>query len=229
MDETNPLSSVLNLPQAADRGRDVPDSGNVMRRYWRKYEEDARVVAAAMGLALLVGCIVVAIGSPRWVNGLLWAGACSAIGWMAGFLFGIPRSLSSEQAAAPAKQSAVAAAAAGSGASAATTPAQPASGSAGTPTVVVRSRTSTVQVNTNLEQISDWLTKIIVGVTLVELRPVMQQLDNAAALIAGALGGKDQASFAYALMLYFSITGFLGSYLLTRLFLQRAFRDVDSH
>ena len=44
-----------------------------------------------------------------------------------------------------------------------------------------------------------------------------------------ALGGKDQASFAYALMLYFSITGFLGSYLLTRLFLQRAFRDVDSH
>jgi hypothetical protein len=44
-------------------------------------------------------------------------------------------------------------------------------------------------VNTNLEQISDWLTKIIVGVTLVELNPAIARLEQAAILISKSLCG----------------------------------------
>jgi len=83
-------------------------------------------------------------------------------------------------------------------------------------------------VNTNLEEISDWLTKIIVGVSLVELRKALAALEGAAELIAKSIGGTGQVSFAYALMLYFSISGFLGAYLLTRLYLQKAFSDASS-
>jgi hypothetical protein len=83
-------------------------------------------------------------------------------------------------------------------------------------------------VNTNLEEISDWLTKIIVGVGLVELQKAQSKLQEAAGLIAQALGGASQTSFAYALMVYFSIVGFFGGYLITRLYLQRAFGDAAS-
>lgn len=82
-------------------------------------------------------------------------------------------------------------------------------------------------VNTNLEQISDWLTKIIVGVTLVELKTVVQQLEETAKLIAASLGGPVRLSFAYSLMVYFFVAGFLGSYLLTRLYLQGALERAD--
>jgi len=83
-------------------------------------------------------------------------------------------------------------------------------------------------VNTNLEEISDWLTKIIVGVSLVELQKIQVRLQEMAEFIAQSIGGAAQASFAYGLMVYFSTAGFLGSYLLTRLYLQRAFRDAAS-
>ena len=53
-------------------------------------------------------------------------------------------------------------------------------------------------------------------------------LGEAATLIAQGLGGPEQVSFASALMLYFSATGFLGSYLLTRLYLQHALDDAST-
>ncbi len=81
-------------------------------------------------------------------------------------------------------------------------------------------------VNTNLEEISDWLTKIIVGVSLVELNKAQMKLQQIAGFIAESFGGPGQVSFAYGLMVYFSVAGFLGSYLLTRLYLQKAFRDA---
>ena len=83
-------------------------------------------------------------------------------------------------------------------------------------------------VNTNLEQISDWLTKIIVGVTLVESKEVIDHMSSAAHMMAGSLGGEGAVSFAFAILIYFSFSGLLGSYLLTRLFLQRAFTIAAS-
>ena len=71
------------------------------------------------------------------------------------------------------------------------------------------------QVNTNLEQISDWLTKIIVGLGLIELRNIPGYLRKLANLLSEGLEQSNQA-FAFALIVYFSILGFLFGYLATR-------------
>jgi hypothetical protein len=86
----------------------------------------------------------------------------------------------------------------------------------------------TQRPNTNLEQISDWLTKIIVGLGLVELKGVPSHLRNAATWMAESFStttAPNQAaiSFAGSLIIYFSILGFLAGYLLTLLFLAGAF------
>jgi tetratricopeptide (TPR) repeat protein len=85
------------------------------------------------------------------------------------------------------------------------------------------------RVNTNLEDISDWMTKIFVGLGLSQISKIPPRLQLAAGYIAYTWG--DTAShraFAYALMLYFSVVGFLGCYLLTRIFLSPLFRTIDS-
>ena len=191
MSETSSAStlSVANSAPAAEK------TGIARLFSARGHEQAARRVANAMATTLIAGLIFVAIGGwPHWIPALLWAGACSAVGWVVGFLFGIPRTLSANTTANSPDSAA------------------PRSGT-----------------NTNLEQISDWLTKIIVGVTLVQIGPALANLDLAAKLIAESLGGPALKSFAYALMMYFAITGFLGSYLLTRLFLQPAFDDESGN
>jgi hypothetical protein len=74
--------------------------------------------------------------------------------------------------------------------------------------------------NTNLEQISDWLTKIIVGLGLVELHTIPKAYMSMAIYVSDAFGAPPVASSLTAvIMLYFGITGFLSCYLWTRLFL----------
>src|SRR5947209_4006037 len=46
-------------------------------------------------------------------------------------------------------------------------------------------------VNTNLDQISDWLTKVVVGLTLVNARDIATSLQGTAGILAKALGNKD--------------------------------------
>jgi len=41
------------------------------------------------------------------------------------------------------------------------------------------------------------------------------------------IGQDAQLSLVYAIIVYFSVTGFLGAYLLTRLYLQKAFNDAS--
>lgn len=95
--------------------------------------------------------------------------------------------------------------------------------SGGQPAASVSVNASRTGVNTNLEEISDWLTKIIVGVTLTQIPKILAHLHMIAQIIAGSFGGDSRISFAYALMTYFSVSGFLGGYLLTRLYLQKVF------
>jgi hypothetical protein len=77
--------------------------------------------------------------------------------------------------------------------------------------------------NTNLEQISDWLTKILVGVGLTQLYQLREEL--------GALGSyfaiASSPAITLAMILNFSIAGFVTGYLLTRLFLTGAFVAVE--
>jgi hypothetical protein len=92
------------------------------------------------------------------------------------------------------------------------------------------------RVNTNLEQISDWLTKIIVGLGLVQLRTVPDHLYKAAQWMARSFtpnftpekaASEAAVSFAGAFIIFFSILGFLGGYLTTRLFIAGAFGRAD--
>jgi len=82
--------------------------------------------------------------------------------------------------------------------------------------------------NTNLEQISDWLTKILVGVGLTQILQIPGQLQRLTAFLAPALGNQPSSQiFALGLIGYFSIAGFLIGYLTTRLLLGRAFIMAD--
>lgn len=335
-------------------------------------DTDTGQVAVTMAFALGFG--VLAVFASLWNHGtiwhgLLWAGAWSSVGWFLGFLFGIPRYLSTDtartatapssdaandelasavanakelrEAASQAANDKTAADAASSqaaqaadqaagdsaeatakfagdqqdtalrddadakaktaelakrtsddetaAANAAGTKAQSADKAASEAEAVAEAAKSKVAkastsaaaspgssltVNTNLEQISDWLTKIIVGVALVESQTLLDKMQKVATFMAKSMvkaseaalqaaqtpesaaassvaSGADTASavapsvpstavtaasslesfsstesFAYSVMLYFLATGLLGSYLLTRLFLQRAFEKV---
>jgi hypothetical protein len=70
--------------------------------------------------------------------------------------------------------------------------------------------------NTNLEQISDWLTKILVGVGLTQLTELPSFLSRLGDYFNPLLGS---GPFAVAIILYFAANGFLFGYLWTRLLL----------
>jgi hypothetical protein len=131
---------------------------------------------------------------------ILWASACFMVGFLGGFLFGVPKVADDGAAAA-------------------------APGAAAAPR---NGNRFSQRPNTNLEQISDWLTKIIVGLGLVELRAVPEHLKRASSWIARTLSSANPpsataVSFAGSILVYFTILGFLAGYLLTLLFLAGAF------
>jgi hypothetical protein len=82
--------------------------------------------------------------------------------------------------------------------------------------------------NTNLEQISDWLTKILVGVGLTQLTQLPALIRSLGAGLSPGLGGGDlSGGFGVVLSIYFAVTGFLGGYLSTRILLPDLFRQAD--
>jgi len=71
--------------------------------------------------------------------------------------------------------------------------------------------------NDNLDQVSDWLTKILVGLGLVELGRISDGMGDISASVAAGMGGGDAAQvIAAGLLIYGAIDGFLVSYLWTR-------------
>jgi hypothetical protein len=140
---------------------------------------------ASFGLALLIGGLFVAIlwAPSYWPLSVLCASACMALGWAVGFLFGVPRSSSTNASA---------------------------------------------RINTNLEQISDWLTKILVGVGLTQLQQIPGALRELAGYISKDFGKSGSDVFSLSMVLYFFTIGFLMGYLLTRLALQREFDDAEN-
>ncbi|WP_316521789.1 hypothetical protein [Kitasatospora brasiliensis] len=82
--------------------------------------------------------------------------------------------------------------------------------------------------NTNLEQVSDWLTKVLLGVGLTQLGSLGERLHSLGATLAPALGGGEGAvPFSAALVLYFLVFGFLAGWLVTRLALPQALTETD--
>ena len=90
------------------------------------------------------------------------------------------------------------------------------------------STSSSSRVNTNLEQISDWLTKILVGVGLTQLQQVPSALRGLAGYISKDYKKSGSDVFSLSMVLYFTTVGFLMGYLLTRLALQKEFDDAEN-
>ncbi len=84
------------------------------------------------------------------------------------------------------------------------------------------------KINTSLEQISDWLTKILVGVGLTQLQQIPGKIRQAAqALGSGLPGGEQHTGFVMAVLLYAATSGFLLGYLWTRIVFAPWFRSAD--
>ncbi|QHG64385.2 hypothetical protein [Pseudomonas putida] len=172
----------------------------------REFDDIRKVNAALLPLLLLGFGAVIAVGWRASAVGpmLLWAMACLAVGATVGFLFGIPRSGASmagrNGANAPVKQDIRKGA--------------------------FQPEVETGRPNTNLEEVSDWLTKILVGLSLVHLKEIEERVSlisfKAAASLSSTPSNFD-ISAATALVIGFPVVGFLGGYLYTRLFLQGAF------
>ena len=141
-------------------------------------------------------------GLRIYVLSVAFAAAAAACGWLLGLLFGIPRSLA--RANVPAAGTATAAS--GPGAA---------------------NRTS--RVNTNLEDISDWLTKTIVGVGLTQLFLIPHYLWNAAQKlnIYGFQWDNYGPLLVLSLFLYFAPGGFWLGYIGTRTFLTMWLEAID--
>lgn len=83
------------------------------------------------------------------------------------------------------------------------------------------------RVNTSLEQVSDWLTKGLIGVGLVELKQLPEFVSNAGAYVAKSFTRPPPDAFCTAIVVVFLIQGFLIAYLFTRLQLSMLFRVAD--
>jgi hypothetical protein len=104
------------------------------------------IVVSAWGAALAQGGWGVFL--QVCAVGAVIAGACAMVAWLFGLLFGIPRSIARPGDPAPAAATATQA-----------NGAHPAS-----------------RVNTNLEDVSDWLTKTLIGVGLTQLSSLPHKL-----------------------------------------------------
>lgn len=84
------------------------------------------------------------------------------------------------------------------------------------------------QVNTNLEQISDWLTKILVGVGLVQLERVPEYAKRLGNYFSNCLGGAPcSPAAAVSIIVVFLVNGFLAGYLITRLYVTGALKRAE--
>ena len=78
------------------------------------------------------------------------------------------------------------------------------------------------QANTNLEQVSDWLTKIIVGLGLVQIGHIVPALTKFAESIKAPLGGlASSGAFGLGLAISYTLLGFFWLYLWSRSLLAR--------
>ncbi len=129
------------------------------------------------------------------VVAFLWSLASLALGFVFGFIFGVPKL----QTALISNTSAQA--------------------------LGLRDDVPRLKVNTNLEDISDWLTKVLVGATLTQISKIPPGVKK----IAEYMSTQDDTltQFNCAILLYFTAFGFLAGYIMTRMFFARAFARAD--
>jgi hypothetical protein len=130
---------------------------------------------------------------------LLVAAAAGAAGALFGFVFGIPRTLD------PASQAAVA--------------------TAGTLPDQLAASHAVMAANTNLERISDWLTTLLIGATLVQIKDIARWVGSLGENLIATGTAANDAMIPIIVIYYFALS-FLGVYLITRLYLTSAFQQT---
>ena len=172
-------------------------------------------------------------GYRLWIA-LVWAYGFCVAGMLLGFLFAIPRILPSDGAAPPDMEDE-----GRSHENDAPLRAGVVRSSGGTTTTSVRtvpiyagsySTAGSSEINSNLVEVSDWLTKIIVGVGLVHLTTLPSRAQSVAEFIAPSLGLPTIVAIPLAggIMLFYSVLGFLIGYLLTRIYLSVIIKWADT-
>ena len=171
--------------------------------------------------------------------GILLAGASTVMGWVFGLLFGIPRSLARPQS------TIVSSAPGATGVSQpqnsqnvpnSRSPGQNASATGGLAANSSvqgeprKANQATSRVNTNLEDISDWLTKTIVGVGLTQLYFIPSFMWRVSGMLnaQGILWMGSGQAFVLLTAIYFGFGGFWLGYVGTRTILTRLFDAIDS-
>jgi hypothetical protein len=184
-------------------------------------DEEQKIFAATLSIGRavvvfgLLGVIFIAIWAYGVVKGsagtpafgfaaffgadLLVAAAATAAGAAFGFIFGIPRTLD------PASRAAVATAAERVG--------------------PVADSHALLAANTNLEHISDWLTTLLIGATLVQIKDIAAWVGSLGKnLTTGGAAAND--AVIPIIVIYYVALSFLGVYLITRLYLTSAFEHT---
>jgi hypothetical protein len=188
----------------------MPDANDPKKR---KSRSPSVTAILAIAICILIGCVTIlmyALQTPNFSKfvsvfgiGLFIAGASMITGGLMGFLFGIPKTLQQDR---PDRS---------------TTDESSKERSADKNNV-------SYQANTNLEQISDWLTKILVGVGLTQLTSLPGALRKFGEFVSPGLGNKPESSIlAIVILFFFSICGFLLCYLWTRLYFGNELRKAD--
>ncbi len=173
----------------------------MVRAEERAWISFALALIVAAELTLLLFSYIVRDATVFFYANLIAISSIS-VGGLLGFLFGIPRSLSS-----------------------ATTRT---SGDEGGNGVGADPNDKGYRANTNLEQISDWLTKILVGVGLTQLNSMPTLIDRLGVYFAsGAQNANFTAPIAAAVSIGFSVIGFILVYLWTRIYLGSQFAQAD--
>ena len=225
------------------------------------------VISAALLIVSLISLLAYALATPgqhlRYLGaGLLAAFAALLTGCLLGFLFGIPRRVSSGEwrltaqeaalinQAAPtsgtANDAAPAKTAAAGTTAAAGADVQPAGETLenGTPAAAdgqqakaragEQQKEPNFEPSTNLTEVSDWLTKLLLGAGLVGLtrlgHPVGQLIQATAAGLGRSEGGTTDGQarlVAAATLITFSVLGLLCTYVVTTLWYGRRLNGLD--
>ena len=188
-----------------------------MKKWFSKRRSDADRYSMPPRLeaAIAVGLFCIFIYSFQFLHtgsvlrieavGLLIAGAGLAMGFLLGLIFAIPREASRDKGKLD--------------------------GSGDTDTTDDEHR---LKQNSNLVDISDWLTKIVVGVGLVELKRTPAALWKMSVALSPGLRSPGADGYAnssavccLAIILFFLAAGFLFGYIWTRIYFYSALNDAE--
>ncbi len=199
----------MTQPSRSNRDENAP-SGLIGRLSAIFFGEASRSKQAAanrgwiitLGLTAIIGLgLIFAVSIPnlqRFAASALVAVAAAMAGSLLGFLFGLPRA---RRVAADGEAEGM---------------------------VEGGDNVAVYQPNTNLDDISDWLTKILVGVGLTQIGTIPDQFQRLVDFTRAAVGaGQDSHAITSAILVSYSVIGFMGTYLWARTRAATAFRLAD--